>query len=578
MKHLGDISQLRGGEIPVVDVIIGGSPCQDLSVAGKRAGLEGERSGLFLEQIRVIKEMREHDRRTYRTGQFVRPRYAVWENVAGAFSSPGKDHAGEDFAAVLTEFVRIAEPEAPAVAVPDKGWPMAGCLFGEDGSWSVAWRLFDAQFWGPTLTADGRVLAPGTPQRRQRVALVADFGGLTAPEILFEREGLHRDPEPGTAQGQEAAGEAADRAGGADRAGEGAAGADHGGAGRLDAIGFDVYNQAVTGDVAKSLTAERSDADNTPVVISFDPTQITSSVNRSNPKPGDPCNTLTADARPPMVAYTPEVGHSLKAKANCDYREDSESYVVEAIPIHDKATRFQGGGPTRKGDGAGNGLGVGAPGAPCPTLSTADRHMVCCPETLSKEVSGVDCRNGAEWDELNGTIQSKSGGGFSLNCNQVVRTDYIVRRLTPMECERLQGFPDNWTKLPAIEEMSEEDFRFYDDVRREAARVFGKNYKTPSRESMVKWWNKMASGDSHRYQSLGNSICLPGWKWICKRICAQYERDATLGSLFDGIGGFPLIWERLNGRGMCLWASEVEPFQIAVTRTRFRAEEIGKWL
>ena len=155
---------------------------------------------------------------------------------------------------------------------------------------------------------------------------------------------------------------------------------------------------------------------------------------------------------------------------------------------------------------------------------------------------------------------------------------WIARRLTPLECERLQGFPDNWTKLPIIEEMSEEDFRFYDDVRREAARVFGRSYKTPSREGMVKWWNNVAGADSPRYRSLGNSICLPGWKWICKRICAQYERDATLGSLFDGIGGFPLIWERLNGRGMCLWASEVEPFQIAVTRTRFRAEEIGKWL
>ena len=118
MKHLGDITKINGAEIEPVDVITGGSPCQDLSVAGKRAGLAGARSGLFMEQIRIVKEMREHDRANGRTGDMVRPRFMVWENVPGAFSS----NKGQDFAAVLEEIIRIAEPEAPDIEVPEKGW------------------------------------------------------------------------------------------------------------------------------------------------------------------------------------------------------------------------------------------------------------------------------------------------------------------------------------------------------------------------------------------------------------------------------------------------------------------------
>lgn len=179
MIHLGDITKIHGCTAPVVDAVIGGSPCQDLSIAGKRAGLAGERSGLYMEQIRVIREMREHDRANGRTGDLIRPRYMVWENVPGAFSS----NHGKDFAAVLEEAVRVIEPEAPPVPVPEKGWPTSGCLMGD--GWSVAWRVLDAQFWG-------------VPQRRRRIVLIADFGGLTAPEILFVRESLSGDTEPGS--------------------------------------------------------------------------------------------------------------------------------------------------------------------------------------------------------------------------------------------------------------------------------------------------------------------------------------------------------------------------------------------
>ena len=188
MKHLGDVAQIHSGAVPVVDCIIGGSPCQDLSVAGKRAGLAGERSGLFMEQIRITKEMRERDRNAGRTDQLIRPRYMVWENVPGAFSS----NKGEDFAAVLTEIVRIAEPDAPRVPVPCAGWPKWGSLRDVGGRWSVAWRTLDAQYWG-------------APQRRRRIALIADFGGDTAAEILFIRASVCGDSPSRGAAGQEAA-------------------------------------------------------------------------------------------------------------------------------------------------------------------------------------------------------------------------------------------------------------------------------------------------------------------------------------------------------------------------------------
>ena len=179
MKHLGDITKLNGAEIPAVDVVCGGSPCQDLSVAGKRAGLAGERSGLFMDQIRIIKEMRENDRRNNgRADEFVRPRYMVWENVAGAFSS----NKGEDFRAVLEETAKVADENAYVPGLEGGKWSPCGCILGN--GWSIAWRLHDAQWFG-------------VPQRRKRICLLADFNGDTAGKILFElqREALEGDTE-----------------------------------------------------------------------------------------------------------------------------------------------------------------------------------------------------------------------------------------------------------------------------------------------------------------------------------------------------------------------------------------------
>ena len=177
MRHLGDITKIDGRSAPIVDVIIGGSPCQDLSVAGKRAGLQGERSGLFMEQIRIIKEMRQQSEIC--ADEFIRPRYFVWENVPGAFSSNG----GEDFRVVLEEICRIKDKNAVVSRLSRGGkWSSSGCILGD--GWSVAWRVLDAQFWG-------------VPQRRRRIALVADFAGQSAPKILFDQESLPGHPAPG---------------------------------------------------------------------------------------------------------------------------------------------------------------------------------------------------------------------------------------------------------------------------------------------------------------------------------------------------------------------------------------------
>ena len=179
MIHLGDITLINGSEVPMVDIVCGGSPCQDLSLAGKREGLSGQRSGLFMDQIRIIKEMREHDKRNRGTDvdiRFFRPRFMVWENVLGAFSSNG----GEDFRAVLEETAKIVCEDAVIPRPPKGKWSHSGCIMGD--GWSIAWRVHDAQFWG-------------VPQRRKRISLVADFGGQSAPEILFECKGLSGDIE-----------------------------------------------------------------------------------------------------------------------------------------------------------------------------------------------------------------------------------------------------------------------------------------------------------------------------------------------------------------------------------------------
>ena len=175
MVHVGDITKLSGAELPPVDIVCGGSPCQDLSVAGARAGLAGARSGLFMEQTRVVKEMRDADRLRGRTAHLVRPRFMVWENVPGAFSSAD----GEDFRVVLEETIRIADYRLSIPRPASGRWESAGAVLGNQCS--LAWRILDAQYWG-------------VAQRRRRIFLVADFAGDSAPAILFEPDSLYGNP------------------------------------------------------------------------------------------------------------------------------------------------------------------------------------------------------------------------------------------------------------------------------------------------------------------------------------------------------------------------------------------------
>lgn len=256
---------------------------------------------------------------------------------------------------------------------------------------------------------------------------------------------------------------------------------------------------------------------NKPAVMAFDTTQITSKQNGSIPDFGKPCHTLNANAHVPcavldmshacdVIRGSGEVAPSLQARMGTGGNQVPLTY------------QMQGFGDYREGDVASS----------CKQRDFKDSTDLVC---------SVDCRNFTEGGEVNDTLQAKESGGQSLNLNNTVRQNrVVVRRLTPLECERLQGFPDHWTDLGKWTDSK------------------GKRHK---------------DADSPRYKALGNSIALPPWKWLLKRLCGNYECDATMASLFDGIGGFPLIWEQLNGRGTCLWASEIEEFPIAVTKRRF---------
>lgn len=520
MKHLGDITKINGAEIEVVDVITGGSPCQDLSIAGKRAGLAGARSGLFMEQVRIVKEMREHDRANGRTGDMVRPRYMVWENVPGAFSSNG----GKDFAAVLEEIIRIAEPEAPDIEVPEKGWNTWGGYHDEvGGRWSVAWRVHDAQHWG-------------VPQRRRRISVVADFGGDTAGEILFERKSVSRHFAEGGAARERLAGNAENSASYAVRI---RGGCDGGGKGALvqedksgtlgtgnDQTIFCMATQQggaeVRGDDrAPTLTASAGMSGNNQPVVCAGFKLGNSEKARSIGYAEEQSPTLNAECggnKPAVVAL--DMSHA------CDVIRDCGEVVpslqarmgtgCNQVPL---TYQMQGFGDYREGNVASS----------CKQRDFKDGTDLVC---------AVDCRNFCEGGEVNGTLQANESGQ-SLNLNNTVRQNMIVRRLTPMECERLQGFPDQWTDIGEWRDSK------------------GKLRK-PS--------------DSPRYKACGNSIALPFWDFLAKRISAQYLRPVTMGSLFDGIGGFPLVFERHNGKGTARWASEIEEFPIAVTKLRFGEE------
>lgn len=539
MKHLGDITKINGANVPATMVVIGGSPCQDLSVAGKRVGLAGERSGLFMEQIRVIKEMRKADEQRKRKADNVKPRYMVWENVPGAFSS----NKGADFAAVLEETLKVVKQETPDILVPDKGWPLAGCLYDDEGGWSIAWRVFDAQFWG-------------TPQRRRRIALIADFGGLTAPEILFERKGLSRYTPPSRTAWKDFApfiaectgsknfnrknsdvgntyciqGNCIDRA---DTAGCNGKGWTEGVSYTLNTVERPaVCNVGILNDQGGQVINADDNAKTSPTLRAEMHGNLPCVYDTRRNGDGTTVPTITGDHNNRVTDYTSIICMATQ-QGGAEIRTD------------DKAPTLTAAAGT-----SGNNQPVVAHGFPLGfrpenTQTYEEKATTLCNGTRAGFCNGVITLDRAAFnqgtnakydmkisnDGVNSTLTSK---GPSAVCTGA------VRRLTPLECERLQGFPDGWT-----------DIGDYIDTK-------GKKRKT---------------SDSARYKALGNSIALPSWVWVLERLSYCCGADRTMASLFDGIGGFPLIWEAINGQGTCLWASEIEEFPIAVTKYHFTETE-----
>ena len=601
MIHLGDITKIHGDEIEPVDCITFGSPCQDLSIAGRRAGLAGERSGLFMEAVRIIKEMRS-------STNGLCPTFAIWENVPGAFSS----NNGEDFRAVLEELARIGQPNAVIPGPPRGGrWSKAGAIAGN--GWSLAWRQLDSQYFG-------------VAQRRKRIALILDLGGQRAGEILFERTSLSRHPDPCIPAWKEVTGLTANRPAGNDRVV---------GAGCCCKSGRDAgCGRTETDRAGKSEAAERTSSDKCCEAAAYtlkirsgcagggkgalvqtektgtlstlqdqtlfqliqEPTYCISGnmVDRATKQNGmgvgenisftmDTVNRHAVaygiqEERPeqPVILESNQVHATVSQTGICPTLPASMGLGGGYVPMitdhpadkpvvfenHAQDARYKE-APTCSptgydswGTGEGNTPLVAVPGQVTSYgIGNGQAHAYA-----SKEKSGtLDTMHNAQavaieysgclnpWDTQarrvygeDGTFPAlpsrESAGGNQQAVLAGQKTRWIVRRLTPTECERLQGYPDGWT-----------DIGEWTDTK-------GKKHKP---------------ADSPRYKALGNSIALPQWFWIAQKMKLYMGDGAKLGSLFDGIGGFPLVWETTYGTGTARWASEIEEFPIAVTKKHF---------
>ena len=355
MRHLGDIRNINGAEIEPVDIITFGSPCQDLSISGRRAGLDGKRSGLFLQAVRVIKEMRV-------ATNYTCPARIIWENVPGAFSS----NKGRDFQTVIQEIAGIAE-KGVSIPRPSRkiGWLAAGAVLGD--SWSLAWRVMDARYWG-------------LPQRRRRIYLVADFTGRGAGEILFKQGGKTRDFEKGATAGENIAGNA---------------------------------NKGIE--------------------------QYAVNIGYSTDR----------------IQIKPELSVTLRANGGGNGANTGLYFLPVTYCI-------VGNTIDRRHTSGGNGTGVSEEISY--TLNTMDRHAVF---TSYQDTIGSLCAS-----------DSKGINNQYVEENKCICTsDFDVRRLTPLECERLQGFPDGWTEYG------------YD--------------------------GKLIS-DNQRYKALGNSVAIPCVEFVLK--------------------------------------------------------------
>ena len=456
MEQLGDISKINGAMIKSVDLVTFGSPCQDMSVAGKRAGIkhtengdeETTRSGLFMEAVRVIKEMREATNGEY-------PTFAVWENVPGAFSS----NKGEDFKIVLEELIKIAEPEAPALPMPEKGWSYADIMLGE--GWSVAYRVFDAQYWG-------------VPQRRKKIHLVADFRGQRAGKILFERESLRGGFKESRAPWQGIAADAERSTGTADW--KNGVILDDQGERIWQSAGFKDRAGAKSGSIGYEI--EKS-----PTLLAGMVPSIYDARGNGDEKTAP---TITGDHNNRVTDYTACV-------------VELKTYCLQGSMIG----RQDKNGP--QGDGVNENISF--------TLNATDHHGVAYSIgngqinslKMEKVCKTLDCMHDKQAVLINKPPQ------------------HIVRRLTPTECARLQGFPDEWGHPDQKTEFTDAEYLFWMDVRNTHAAINGKTVKEYTKTQMLTWYNKLHT-DSAEYKMWGNGIALPPALYVMQGIAKELKR------------------------------------------------------
>ena len=409
VKHYGDVSKLNGGDLEPVDVITFGSPCQDMSVAGRRVGLDGARSGLFFQAVRIIKEMR---------AKYGKPRYAVWENVRGALSSAG----GEDFRRVLEELCRVKD-DAVDVPRPPKGkWQSAGCVMGD--GYSIAWRVLDAQHWG-------------VPQRRKRIYLVADLDGDSAGKILFVSEGVSGHSEKMRSAWQDFA-----------RTAQNGAGETGWGKEVLNDQGGSAIS--VERDLSPTLRAETHQ--HLPIVYRAD-TARTLDINGGSPA----CN---------------------------------QGGMMVVFENHSNDSRYSG--PKDKCPCLNSRMGTGGNNAPLVCMPTS-------PEKLYSMSKSYHFTN-ATHDQADALVAT------DYKCPPVVNADWRVRMITPLECARLQGFPDWWTDCLTDENPSDEEVQKWQGIFDEYCDITGKKRKTASQ---IRKWLMTEPTDAAKYKMWGNGVALP---------------------------------------------------------------------
>ena len=504
MKHYGDISKINGADLEPVDIVTGGSPCQDMSIAAKRAGLDGERSGLFREQIRIIKEMREKTNGAY-------PRYMVWENVPGAFSS----NKGQDFRCVLEETtqIKIADFNVP---MPDNGkWNTAGLIMDEEHNFSLAWRVLDAQYWG-------------VPQRRRRVFLVADFNGTSAGEILFKRESLSRDIKEVAETWERVTENARDCF------------KETGQYDRLNSYVFENHSQDTRYvgplEVAQTVSATYGmGGNNQPFVVTkcYDIGDRRSVAHESeNISPTLTSKMGTGGNNVPIVLDEKNVfgegafgmfeqgrvstlkasggalgGGSESLVAAYDVRFTSEKTKTAKANVYETDT-------SRTIDTGGN-----APDSNQGGIAIVRQEPYYVDTTHADDVVRVD-------DKVSSLQARDYKGGKCVLTNEPNEPYYTVRKLTPLECARLQGFPDWWTENleMAEEEITEDVLSFWREVF-ETHREIVTGANKPKTDKQIKKWLMNPYSDSALYKMWGNGVALPCVLYVIEGIKEELSKE-----------------------------------------------------